>query len=38
MIFNVLHVLDMSINFLSIKKLLNVDIKVAFYKKDYILI
>ena len=38
MIFNVLHVLDMSVNFLSIKKFLDVDIEVVFYKKNYILI
>ena len=37
-IFNILHVFNISVNFLSIKKLLNVDIKVVFYKKDYILI
>ena len=38
MIFNVLHVLDMNVNLLLIKKFLNVDIKIAFHKKDYILI
>ena len=37
-IFNVLHVFDISVNLLSIKKLLNVNIKVVFYKKDYALI
>ena len=37
-IFNVLYVFDMSVNLLSIEKLLNVDIKVVFYKKDYALI
>ena len=36
-IFNVLHVLDMSVNLLLIKKLLNVDIEVVFYKKSYVL-
>ena len=29
---------DMNVNFLSIKKLLNVDIKIVFHKKDYVLI
>ena len=38
MIFNVLHVLDISVNFLLIKKFLNVDIKIIFYKKNYVLI
>ena len=37
-IFNVLHVLDINVNLLSIKKFLNINIKVAFYKKDYVLI
>ena len=37
MIFNVLYMLDISVNLLSIKKFLNVDIKVIFYKKDYAL-
>ena len=37
-IFNVLHVFDISVNLLSIKKLLNINIKIVFYKKDYILI
>ena len=37
-IFNILYMLDMSVNFLSIKKLLNVDIEVVFHKKDYALI
>ena len=37
-IFNVLYVFDMSVNLLWIEKLLNVDIKVVFYKKDYALI
>ena len=36
-IFNILHIFNISVNFLSIKKLLNVDIKVIFYKKNYIL-
>ena len=35
-IFNILYVFDMSVNLLSIKKLLNIDIKIAFYKKNYI--
>ena len=30
--------LDIKVNLLSIKKFLNVDIKIVFYKKDYILI
>ena len=30
--------IDMSVNFLLIKKLLNIDIKIVFYKKDYALI
>ena len=38
MIFNVLYVLDMSVNLLLIKKLLNIDIKVVFYEKNYVLI
>ena len=38
MIFNVLHVLDMNVNLLSIKKFLNVDIEIAFHKKDCVLI
>ena len=38
MIFNVLHVLDMGVNLLSIKNFLNVDIEVVFYKKDCVLI
>ena len=29
---------NINVNLLSIEKLLNVDIKVVFYKKDYILI
>ena len=37
-IFNIIYVLDININLLLIKKLLNIDIKVAFYKKDYALI
>ena len=37
-IFNVLHVFNMNVNLLSIKKFLNIDIEVAFYKKGYILI
>ena len=35
---NVLHVPDMGVNLLSVGKLLNVDIEVAFYKKDCALI
>ena len=38
MIFNILHVFDINVNLLSIKKFLNIDIKIVFYKKDYILI
>ena len=38
MIFNILHIFNINVNLLLIKKLLNVDIKVAFYKKDYVLI
>ena len=38
MIFNILYVFNMNVNLLSIKKLLNVDIKIVFYKKDYVLI
>ena len=38
MIFNVLYMFDIDVNFLSIKKLLNVDIKIVSYKKDYVLI
>ena len=30
--------LDINVNFLSIKKLLNVNIEIVFYKKDYVLI
>ena len=37
-IFNILHVFNMSVNLLSIKKFLNVDIKVVFHKKNYVLI
>ena len=37
-IFNVLHIFDINVNLLSIKKFLNVNIKIAFYKKDYALI
>ena len=37
-IFNVLHIFDISVNLLSIKKLLNVDIKIVFYKKNCALI
>ena len=37
-IFNVLYMLDININFLSIKKLLNINIKIVFYKKKCILI
>ena len=37
-ILNVLYVFDMSVNLLSIKKLLNVDIEIVFHKKDCVLI
>ena len=37
-IFNVLHVFDINVNFLSIEKLLNIDIKIVFHKKSYVLI
>ena len=37
-IFNVLYIFDINVNFLSIEKLLNMNIKIVFYKKDYILI
>ena len=37
-IFNILHVFDMSVNLLSIKKFLNIDIKIVFHKKSYVLI
>ena len=37
-IFNILYMLDINVNLLSIKKLLNVDIKIVFYKKDCALI
>ena len=30
--------LDINVNHLSIKKLLNVDIEITFYKKSYVLI
>ena len=30
--------LDINVNLLLIKKFLNVNIKIAFYKKDYVLI
>ena len=35
---NVLYMLDMSVNLLSVDKLLNFDIAVFFYKIEYILI
>ena len=38
MIFNVLHIFDINVNLFSIKKLLNINIKIVFYKKDYVLI
>ena len=38
MIFNVLYVFDINVNLLLIKKLLNVNIEIVCYKKDYILI
>ena len=37
-IFNILYIFNMNVNLLSIEKLLNVDIKIAFYKKNYVLI
>ena len=37
-IFNVLHIFDMGVNLLSIKKLLNINIEIVFHKKDYVLI
>ena len=37
-IFNILYVFDINVNLLSIKKLLNINIKIVFYKKDYVLI
>ena len=38
MIFNILYVFDISVNLLLIEKLLNIDIEIVFYKKDYVLI
>ena len=38
MIFNVLYVFDINVNLLSIKKLLNINIKIIFHKKNYALI
>ena len=38
MIFNILYVFDINVNLLLIKKLLNINIEIVFYKKDYILI
>ena len=35
---NVLYMLDMNVNLLSIDKLLNFDIAISFYKIEYILI
>ena len=37
MIFNVLHVFDMSVNLFSIEKLLNINIEIVFYKKSCVL-
>ena len=37
-IFNVLHIPDINVNLLLIKKFLNVDIKIVFHKKNYVLI
>ena len=37
-LYNVLYVFDISVNLLSIDKLLDIDIAVAFYKVEYILI
>ena len=37
-IFNVLYVFDINVNFLLIKKFLNINIKIVFYKKDCVII
>ena len=37
-IFNVLHVFNMNVNLLSIKKFLNINIKIVFHKKNCVLI
>ena len=37
-IFNILHVFNINVNLLSIKKLLNINIEIVFYKKNYALI
>ena len=37
-IFNVLYMFNINVNLLLIKKLLNVNIKVVFHKKNYVLI
>ena len=36
-IFNVLYVFNINVNFLSIKKFLNINIKIVFYKKNCLL-
>ena len=38
MIFNILYVFDINVNLLLIEKLLNVNIKIVFYKKNCVLI
>ena len=37
-IFNVLHIFDINVNLLSVKKFLNINIEIVFYKKDCVLI
>ena len=37
-LYNILYVFDIGINLLSINKLLDIDIVIAFYKAKYILI
>ena len=37
-IFNILYILDISVNLFSMKKLLNVNIEIVFHKKDCVLI
>ena len=37
-IFNVLHIFDINVNLFSIKKFLNINIEIVFYKKDCVLI
>ena len=38
MIFNILYMLDINVSFFSIKKFLNINIEIVFYKKDCVLI